>query len=75
MVAPTLWTDKSLEEWNDASAVHMPGVHIMKIGAWELNALICEIQAWRRVSPQYEFISGPNIIRRKDYAPGAKNLI
>ena len=75
MVTPTLWTDKSLEDWNDASAVYTHGVHIMKIGAWELNALICEIQAWRRFDPQHEFVSGPNIIREKNNESGAKDTL
>jgi len=59
---PYDWTDDALANANDATAA-AGSDHTRIFSGNQINALICEVQAWRSVRPQWEFVSGPNLIR------------
>lgn len=65
------WTDDHLCDANDATAA-AASAHVRIYTGNEINALICEVQAWRRAYPGDRFISGPNVlcaVRRLDRKP------
>ena len=55
------WTDDMLANANDATAAASGRPTAIFTGN-ELNALICEVQAWRRENPHKRFVPGPNTI-------------
>ena len=59
---PYHWSDEELEGWNDGSASLTANERI-SVESYALNALICEVQAWRRHNAEYTFKSGPNTIQ------------
>jgi hypothetical protein len=61
---PYDWTDDRLANANDASAA-IGGKSARIFSGNEINALICEVQAWRRFSPLWEFVPGVNVIRER----------
>ena len=65
---PHKWTAEALEQANDMSAVTGDDIARNFIGN-EVNALICEVQAWRRTYPEFEFVSGPNTLVRRSGKP------
>lgn len=56
------WDDNELEAANDASAAKAVHGKLWQISPSSFNALVCEVQAWRRTYPTREFASGPNEI-------------
>jgi hypothetical protein len=61
-LTPSTWFDDELEGSNDATAAACRDARMFSISPHRLNALICEVQAWRRTHPSAEFVSGPNDI-------------
>jgi len=59
------WEDDELEDANDGSAACARDGEFWKISPSSFNALVCEVQAWRREYPNQEFVSGPNELRTK----------
>jgi hypothetical protein len=51
-----------LEAMNDATAAQARDGVMASVSPHTLNALICEVQAWRRTNPGKVFASGPNEI-------------
>ena len=54
--------DEDLEAWNDASAAASRSDKFWEMNPVFFNALVCEVQAWRRMNPTHRFVSGPNKI-------------
>jgi hypothetical protein len=65
MLVPKQWDDDELEWINDSSASAARDMDFVKINPSSINALVCEVQAWRRENPTKTFVSGPNEIREK----------
>lgn len=63
---PIRITDEDLSTWNDGSAAQTGMGHPCVVDANWLNALVCEVQAWRRECPDHAFQSGPNMIVELD---------
>lgn len=61
---PHNWTNEMLEGANDLTAV-TGSLTLQSFSGNEVNALICEVQAWRRLYPHLRFESGPNEFRHK----------
>ncbi len=61
-LTPSTWFDDELEGANDATAAACRDARMFSISPHRLNALICEVQAWRREHPTSSFASGPNTI-------------
>ena len=56
--------DEDLAGLNDATAAAVGTNHVViSVCPHFYNAVICEVQAWRRRNPGSEFVSGPNVIR------------
>lgn len=64
-LVPKIWDDDELESTNDASAACATREEFWQISPSSLNALVCEVQAWRRENPGKLFAPGPNEIRAK----------
>ena len=62
---PQTWCDDELELANDTSSAAARGVEFMQISPSSFNALVCEVQAWRRAYPGDQFVSGPNVLTTK----------
>lgn len=58
---PYDWTDDALANANDATAAAGSN-HTRIYSGNQINALICEVQAWRRSYPDTAFVSGPNVL-------------
>ena len=56
------WTDEELADANDGSAACARDSKFWEVSPVSFNALICEVQAWRRENPSKVFVSGPNMI-------------
>lgn len=61
---PYDWTDDALLNANEATAAAGED-HTRIYSGNQINALICEVQAWRRGMSHYVFVSGPNELRMK----------
>jgi hypothetical protein len=62
MLVPRRWEDDELEAANDGSAASARDGVFWNISPSSFNALVCEVQAWRRANPGKVFASGPNEI-------------
>ena len=65
MLVPRRWEDDELAAANDGSAASARDDVFWQISPSSFNALVCEVQAWRRENPTRMFVSGPNIIQQK----------
>jgi hypothetical protein len=62
---PRTWCDDELEGANDGSAAAARDGEFMQVSPSSFNALVCEVQAWRRSYPGEQFVSGPNVLTTK----------
>ena len=60
---PVNINDQWLEDMNDGTAAMGPDM--ISFDRSYINALICEVQAWRRQYPSLVFRCGPNVLSMK----------
>lgn len=75
MLKPTTIDDDELADMNDGSAAAASQSEECRVESNWLNALICEVQAWRRAFPHLGFMSGPNELELVDDPPLARSDI
>jgi hypothetical protein len=64
--------DDQLADWNDGSAAAARDNEDVRIEPNFFNALVCEVQAWRRRFPHFGFMSGPNTLELVAEPPRAR---